>query len=356
MNTTKAMILAGGMSTRLYPLTKQVPKPLVPVAGEPISAHIMRWLASFGYTEVAINVHYLSDAIEAAFGDGSRYGVELNYLHEAELMGSAGAVKPLEPFFDRHVRRRRLRRSDRCEFGRAGRPFTKSAARLATIGLVEAEEVDQYGVVITDERGRIIEFQEKPPKGTERSKLVNTGIYVFEPEIFDYIPAGDVLRFRQAAFFRRCWRPARLLRPCGWTARTGATSARRKNTVWRPTDVLAGRVRLRGARATGVPAGVRSGNDVRIEGDVRLGSNVSVGRRVRIVGPTVIGDDVTHRRRSRHRAFDRVGCARRSAPACSCATPSSASTTTSRPTRRSSTASSRTNRSRPNSRERRASS
>jgi len=92
------MILAGGMSTRLYPLTKQVPKPLVPVAGEPITAHIMRWLQSFGYTDLAINVHYLADRIEAAFGDGSRYGVKLNYLHEAELMGSAGALKPLESF------------------------------------------------------------------------------------------------------------------------------------------------------------------------------------------------------------------------------------------------------------------
>src|ERR1700735_1411610 len=99
MNATKAMILAGGMSTRLYPLTKQVPKPLVPVAGEPITAHIMRWLASFGYTELAINVHYLADAIEAAFGDGSKYGVKLKYLHEATLMGSAGAVKLLEAVF-----------------------------------------------------------------------------------------------------------------------------------------------------------------------------------------------------------------------------------------------------------------
>ena len=92
----KAMILAGGMSTRLYPLTKQVPKPLVPVVGEPISAHVMRWLASFGYTDVAMNVHYLSDAIKRRSATASRYGVRLNYLHEAELMGSAGAVKPLQ--------------------------------------------------------------------------------------------------------------------------------------------------------------------------------------------------------------------------------------------------------------------
>ncbi|HEV8019732.1 MAG TPA: NDP-sugar synthase [Candidatus Lustribacter sp.] len=289
MNSTKAMILAGGMSTRLYPLTKQVPKPLVPVAGEPITAHIMRWLASFGFTEVGINVHYLSHAIDSAFGDGSRYGVKLNYVRESELMGSAGAVKPLEAFFDRTFVV--VGCDDLTDANLdALVAFHKERGALATIGLVEAEEVDQYGVVLTDDRGRITEFQEKPPKGTERSKLVNTGIYVFEPEIFSYIPAETFYDFGKGVF------PALLAAGAGFYGL-------RLNAYWRDigtpkeyrlatSDVLAGRVRLRGARATGVPAGVHLGNDVRIEGDVRLGSNVSVGRRVRIVGPTVIGDGV----------------------------------------------------------------
>jgi NDP-sugar pyrophosphorylase family protein len=284
------MILAGGMSTRLYPLTLQVPKPLVPIAGEPISAHVMRWLASFGYTDVAINVHYLSDAIEAAFGDGARCGVKLNYLHETELMGSAGAIKPLQSFFTGTFVV--VGCDDLTDANLdALVAFHKERGALATIGLIVAEEVDQYGVVITDERGRILEFQEKPPKGTERSKLANTGIYVFEPEIFDYIPPGTFYDFGKGVF------PALL------AAGADFYGMRLAGAYWRDigtpseyrlatADVLAGRVRLRGARATGVPADVRLGNDVRIEGDVRLGSNVSVGRRVRIAGPTVIGDNV----------------------------------------------------------------
>lgn len=290
MNTTRAMILAGGMSTRLYPLTRQVPKPLVPVVGEPISAHIMRWLAAFGYTEVAMNVHYLSDAIRSAFGDGSQYGVQLTYSHEAELMGSAGAVKPLQSFFDRTFVV--VGCDDLTDANlEALVSFHKSRGALATIGLIECEEVDQYGVVITDERGRIVEFQEKPPKGTERSKLANTGIYVFEPGIFDFIPAATFYDFGKGVF------PALL------AARADFYGMRLAGAYWRDIgtpneyrqatrDVLAGRVRLRGARATGMPADVRLGNDVCIEGDVRLGSNVSVGRRVRIVGPAVIGDGV----------------------------------------------------------------
>ena len=75
----KAMILAGGLSTRLYPLTKLVPKPLVPVAGVPNAAHLIRYLKAYGFDEIAINVHYLAEAIVAALGDGSRFGVKLHY-------------------------------------------------------------------------------------------------------------------------------------------------------------------------------------------------------------------------------------------------------------------------------------
>ena len=280
MKSAKAMILAGGMSTRLYPLTKQVPKPLVPMLGEPISAHVMRWLASFGYTDVAMNVHYLAEAIEASFGDGSRYGVRVNYLHEAKLMGSAGAVKPLQSFFtDTFVV---VGCDDLTDADLdALVAFHKDRGALATIGLIEAETVDQYGVVITGERGRIVDFQEKPPAGTERSKLVNTGIYVFEPAIFDYIPEATMYDFGREVF------PALLqagapfygmhLDGAYWRD-IGTPSEYRLATE----DALAGRIRLGGAPAPGIC----------IVGDVRLGKNVDFGRSVRIVGPTVIGDNV----------------------------------------------------------------
>ena len=149
--------------------------------------------------------------------------------------------------------------------------FHKERGALATIGLIEADEVDQYGVVITDEHGRIIEFQEKPAKGTERSKLVNTGIYVFEPEIFNHMPAATFFDFGRNVF------------PSILEAGLEFYGMRLGGAYWRDigtpseyrflatADVLAGRVRLRGARATGVPADVRLENDVRIEGDVRLG-------------------------------------------------------------------------------------
>src|SRR5579875_1012344 len=94
------MILAGGLSTRLYPLTKLVPKPLVPVAGVPNAPHLLRYLKSYRVDEAEINLHYRADASVPELGDGSRCGVKLHYSYEPELLGSAEAVKKIEDFFD----------------------------------------------------------------------------------------------------------------------------------------------------------------------------------------------------------------------------------------------------------------
>lgn len=284
------MILAGGMSTRLYPLTRSVPKPLVPVAGEPITAHVLRWLKSFGYDEIAINVHYLADQIKATFGDGSAFGVKLRYLDEAKLMGSAGALKPLQAFFTEPfvvVGCDDLTDANLDSLT----TFHKKRGALATIGLVEAKEVDQYGVVITANDGRITEFQEKPPKGTERSKLVNTGIYAFDPAIFEHIPADTFYDFGKQVF-------------PGLQAQNAEFFGFRLNGAYwcdigtpgeyvRAThDALAGRVHLRGTRARGISPDARLGDDVHIADDVRIGAGAVLGARVRIVGPSVIGDGV----------------------------------------------------------------
>jgi NDP-sugar pyrophosphorylase family protein len=285
------MILAGGMSTRLYPLTKEVPKPLVPIAGEPISGHVMRWLASHGFGEVAINVFYLADAVEAAFGTGSAYDVRLEYLREPKLTGSAGGLKQMEHWFDDTFVVVGCDDLTNADLGALIR-FHKAKGALATIGLVEMDEVDQYGVVVTDADGRITGFQEKPAKGTELSKLSNTGIYVFEPEIFSRIPAETFYDFGKQVFPTLLEEGAAFygmhLDGAYWRD-IGTPAEYRRATE----DVLSGRVVPTGARATGVPPSVRVPNDAKIEGDVRVGERVTIGSGARIVGPTVIGDDVT---------------------------------------------------------------
>jgi len=138
----RAMILAGGMSTRLYPLTKQVPKPLVPVAGIPNAVHLIRYLDEYGCTEIAINVHYLADQILETLGDGSQYGVKLTYLHEDVLMGSAGAVKAMETFLaDDNFFVVGCDDLTNLPLDQLMRFHQKNGA-IATIGLVKREEVE----------------------------------------------------------------------------------------------------------------------------------------------------------------------------------------------------------------------
>ena len=274
----RAMILAGGLSTRLYPLTKQVPKPLVPVAGEPNAVHLIRYLKQHGFDEIAINVHYLADAIVARLGDGSDFGIKLTYLREKVLLGSAGAVQQMEAFFSGE------------EFVVVGcddltdlplnrlLAFHRQHNAIATIGLVKREEVDQYGVVVTEHDGRITGFQEKPAKGTEQSKLANTGIYAFTPEIFKYIPAGEFYDFGKNVFpeLQRSSAPF-----YGFDA--GDAYWCDIGTIpeyWRATtDVLEGRFKIPGATS-------------RVRDRVLVGKGAVIEEGAVVTGPSVISDGV----------------------------------------------------------------
>ncbi len=141
----KAMILAGGLSTRLYPLTKLVPKPLVPVAGVPNAAHLIHYLKAYGFDEIAINVHYLAERIVAALGDGSRFGVRLHYSYEPELLGSAGGVKKVEDFFGNETFV--VIGCDEITDLRLDRllEFHRDRGAVATIGLVHARKSNNMG-------------------------------------------------------------------------------------------------------------------------------------------------------------------------------------------------------------------
>jgi len=285
------MVLAGGLSTRLYPLTKTVPKPLVPVAGEPNTAHVLRYLHSFGIDEIAMNVHYFAGAIEQAFGDGSRFGVRLHYLNEPALLGSAGAVKQMEGFFDDTFV---VIGCDDLTDARLDHvvAFHRQRGAIATIGLIEAGDVTEYGVVILDERGKIVDFQEKPAKGTERSHLVNTGIYVFEPALLQRIPSGEFFDFGKNVFPALQQQGAPfygMALPDAYWCDIGTPAEYRRAT----NDLLTGRLRLRGApKAEGVSPLAIMRDGVHIEGPIHIGRGTDIGSGVRILGPSVLGNGV----------------------------------------------------------------
>jgi NDP-sugar pyrophosphorylase family protein len=183
----KAMILAAGEGARLRPLTLCCPKTMLPVGGKPLLEHHLAWLRSYDITEVAINLHYRPDAIIDYFGSGADFGVNLSYSYEDALLGTAGAVKRLQPFFDDTflvVYGDLLTNLDLAMLT----AFHRSHRGQVTITLYRVKNPSACGLVELDSSGRIARFVEKPPPSEAFTDLANAGVYVLEPEVLEYIP------------------------------------------------------------------------------------------------------------------------------------------------------------------------
>lgn len=185
----KAVILAGGEGRRLRPLTEEIPKPLLPVDNEPVIVRILRHLRAHGINEAVVTVGYLADKLINALGKECE-GVSLTFFRENEPLGTAGGILRL---------RDSLSGDDflvvsgdvlnECDLTRAVVRHRESGA-AATLVLVRQSDPSEYGVVLTDGEGRVTGFSEKPSLSSTYSDTVNGGIYVFSPEIFDFIPEG----------------------------------------------------------------------------------------------------------------------------------------------------------------------
>src|SRR5918992_5752293 len=184
--------MAGGQGTRLRPLTSNQPKPMLPIVGRPMMEHVLRLLREHGTTDVVATVQFLGSVIRTYFGDGSDLGISLAYATEQEPLGTAGSVKNAEPFLDDtflvmsgdHVTDLDLS---------AAAEFHRQREAAATVILRHVDDPLEFGIVITDDDGRIDRFLEKPTWGQVFSDTANTGIYVMEPEVFDYVAEGQVV-------------------------------------------------------------------------------------------------------------------------------------------------------------------
>lgn len=185
----RAYILSAGYGKRLEPLTIAVPKPMVPIVNLPTMQHNIELLKRHDFTELWANIHYHPEQIENCFGDGSSFGVNLSYSFEEQLLGTAGGVKKMA----RGTRETFLvLSSDALTDINLGKmvAFHREKKSIATIALSKVTEVSEFGVVLQDEEGRIIGFQEKPDPEAARSDMANAGIYIFEPEALEMIPQG----------------------------------------------------------------------------------------------------------------------------------------------------------------------
>ena len=200
----KAMILAAGKGTRVRPLTYELPKPMIPLLGKPVMAYLIEHLAKHQVNEVMVNVSYLHEKIQQYFGDGHRFGIEIGYSFEGDIsngkivpspVGSAGGMRKIQDFggfFDETT-------IVICGDAIIDLDITAAVAehrrKGALVSLVAKEvpmdKVSDYGIVLTEEDGRIISFQEKPSPAVAKSNLASTGIYIFEPEAINLIPSGS---------------------------------------------------------------------------------------------------------------------------------------------------------------------
>lgn len=197
----KGMILAAGVGSRLSPITGVLPKPMLPVADRPVMEHTLALFARAGIRDIKVNLHHLPHLVEQYFGDGRRWGVHITYSLESTLLGTAGAVKRVERFFDRtfvvavgdsvwDLDLRQVVASHRA----------RGAAVTVVVKPMSPHLLHRYGVVCIAEDGRIIDFQEKPPAGQARGHLASTGLYVLEPEVLRLVPAGQHCDFARDLF------------------------------------------------------------------------------------------------------------------------------------------------------------
>lgn len=183
----KAVILAGGEGTRLAPYTTILPKPLMPIGDMPILEIVLRQLANNGFNNISLAVGYLAELLMAYCGDGSKFGLNINYSHEQHPLGTAGPIS-LVPNLDETFLVMNGDLLTSLDYGEMYRYHRKRGA-IATLAAHQREVNIDLGVVEVDEDNWIQDYVEKPTY----QYVVSTGVYVFEPEILNYIPANQKL-------------------------------------------------------------------------------------------------------------------------------------------------------------------
>ncbi len=285
----KAVVLVGGFGTRLRPLTLSTPKQMLPVVGRPMIEHVVAGLARHGVDEVVLSLGYRPDAFTDAYPDGLCAGVRLRYAVEPEPLDTAGAIRfaALEAGLDETF------------VVVNGDVFTDldvasvwdrhhEVGAAVTIALTPVDDPSRYGVVPTDDQGRVLGFVEKPPRDRAPTNWINAGTYVFEPAVCERIPAGRKVSVERETF------PELVADGALWAVRSDAywVDAGTPETYLQvQLDLVDG---LRGGSPEAVAADARVAPDALVEHAVVMsGARIGAGARVvdSVISPhAVIGE------------------------------------------------------------------
>jgi mannose-1-phosphate guanylyltransferase len=287
----KAVILVGGLGTRLRPLTCTTPKPLIPLVNQPFIEYMVSHLRDQGIDEVILAVQYLAERFRETLGDGARLGVKLHIVEEPEPRGTAGAVKHVAHLLDDTT------------FVFNGDVLTdldlqamlahhRERASKLTIALTQVEDPTNFGLVETDGTGRIRRFIEKPNRDEVTTDLINAGTYLIEPELFEHVPPERYSMFERDLFPLVLQTTSPMY---GYRSHAYWTDVGKPSTYLEVHhDILLGKVGypFRGqqvANRVWLEDGATIHETAQIIGPVVIGPSVRVGPGTTIIGPAVIG-------------------------------------------------------------------
>ena len=293
--------MAGGEGTRLRPLTSNQPKPMVPIVGKPCMEHILELLQQHGFSEVVVTVAFLPQAIRSYFGDGEALGLEVEYSVEESPLGTAGSVRLAADKLDETflvISGDALCDIDLGELV----DFHREKGAAVTIGLKSVDNPLEFGIVVTDDDGRIERFLEKPSWGQVFSDTINTGIYVLEPEVLRHVPTERPFDFSKELFplLLDMGRPLYGKVCEGYWQDIGNLDQYRQANF----DALDGGVRLSipGIRLRGnvwAGEGVEIDDLEGVEGPAFIGNYCRISPEASVGAHTVLGASVTLRERAR---------------------------------------------------------
>jgi len=290
----KGLILAGGKSTRLYPLTFSLPKPMVPIVNRPFLEHMIEWLRAHEVRDIILTTCYLPEAIKEHFKSGERHGVHIEYVVEEQPLDTGGAIKNAEPLLGERFFVFNGDILTELDLREMAEQHERRGAQVS-ISLTWVEDPTPYGVIETDESGRILSFREKPKRDEVTSHYINAGTYLFEPEVLAEMPEGSRFSIEKEFYPQALARGTRMYgyRDSSYWLDIGTA----QKYLQAHQDILSGRLARRGAGAETAP-GIWSGEGSEIAPDAQLIAPVALGARTVIgaraeVGPfAVLGDDV----------------------------------------------------------------
>jgi mannose-1-phosphate guanylyltransferase / phosphomannomutase len=270
----KAVVMAGGEGTRLRPLTSNQPKPMVPIVGKPCMEHIVELLGEHGFDDVVVTLAFMPQAIRGYFGNGESLGITLAYSVEESPAGTAGSVKLAEEALDETFLV--ISGDALCDIDLTGLvAFHREKGAQVTIALKSVPNPLEFGIVVTDEDGRIERFLEKPSWGQVFTDTINTGIYVLEPEVLRHVPDDRPHDFSKELFplLLEMGKPLYGYVADGYWQDIGNLEQYRQANF----DALDERVRLN------IPG-------IRLRGNVWLGESVDLDDLEAVEGPAFVGN------------------------------------------------------------------